>query len=48
MTTTKKRIEGVVIGVFLGFGEEVRLLSFPEIREMPRPRRAALRNSTPT
>ncbi len=29
MTTTKKRIEGVVIGVFLGFGEEGPLVVFP-------------------
>ncbi|WFP75855.1 DUF6484 domain-containing protein [Mesorhizobium sp. WSM4906] len=29
MTTTKKRIEGVVIGIFLGFGEEGPLVVFP-------------------
>ncbi|MGX5840902.1 DUF6484 domain-containing protein [Mesorhizobium sp. ArgA1] len=29
MTTTKKRIEGVVIGIFLGFGEDSPLVVFP-------------------
>ncbi|MBZ9708665.1 DUF6484 domain-containing protein [Mesorhizobium sp. ESP7-2] len=29
MTTTKARIEGVVIGIFLGFGEDAPLVVFP-------------------
>ena len=29
MTKTKERIEGVVIGIFLGFGEDLPLVVFP-------------------
>ncbi|WP_202300417.1 DUF6484 domain-containing protein [Mesorhizobium sp. 131-2-1] len=29
MTTTKERIEGVVIGIFLGFGKDAPLVVFP-------------------
>jgi hypothetical protein len=33
MTTTKERIEGVVIGIFLGFGENSPLVVFPGNRQ---------------